>query len=115
MAELEREFADEFAATAASTFRASSNISVTNSLYHYYALMTGRAVVQTAARTAYIDTTMHAGLREMDALLHETVDGLLLPQRRKRPGDRSGGTRHRGHGVPRALLSDPGAVGAVSA
>jgi len=68
MAEMEREFAQEFAATAASTFRARSNISVTNSLYHYYALMTGRAVVQTAARTAYIDTTTHAGLRDMQAL-----------------------------------------------
>jgi hypothetical protein len=43
---------------------------VTNSLYHYYALMTGRAVVQTAARTAYIDTTTHAGMRDMQAMLH---------------------------------------------
>src|SRR3546814_8499742 len=31
MAEMEREFAEDFATTAASTFRASSNISVTNS------------------------------------------------------------------------------------
>ncbi|GGF92117.1 exopolysaccharide phosphotransferase CpsY [Rhodococcoides trifolii] len=69
MYELEKEFPDEFAATAASTFRASSNISVTNSLYHYYALLSGRAVVQTAASVKYIDTTMRQGLREMDRLL----------------------------------------------
>ena len=69
MEEMEKEFPDEFAATAASTFRASSNISVTNSLYHYYALMSGRAVVQTAARVKYVDTTMRSGLRDMDSLL----------------------------------------------
>lgn len=66
MEEMEKEFPDEFAATAASTFRASTNISVTNSLYHYYALMSGRAVVQTAARVKYVDTTMKSGLRDMD-------------------------------------------------
>ncbi|NDV07902.1 sugar phosphotransferase [Rhodococcus opacus] len=69
MEEMEKEFPDEFAATAASTFRASTNISVTNSLYHYYALMSGRAVVQTAARVKYVDTTMKSGLRDMDSLL----------------------------------------------
>jgi Stealth protein CR2, conserved region 2/Stealth protein CR3, conserved region 3 len=37
--ELEREFSQEFARTRASRFRASTDISVTNSLYHYYALM----------------------------------------------------------------------------
>ncbi|MHA4850941.1 stealth family protein [Rhodococcus sp. MSC1_016] len=67
--EMEKEFPDEFADTAASTFRASSNISVTNSLYHYYALMSGRAVVQTSARVKYVDTTVKAGLRDMDSLL----------------------------------------------
>ncbi len=69
MADMEREFPEEFAATAASTFRASDNISVTNSLYHYYALMSGRAVVQNSARARYIDTTIKSGLREMDSLL----------------------------------------------
>ncbi|MBY6539292.1 stealth conserved region 3 domain-containing protein [Rhodococcus sp. BP-349] len=69
MFELEKEFPDEFAATAASRFRASSNISVTNSLYHYYALLTGRAVVQTQASVKYVDTTMRSGLRDMDRLL----------------------------------------------
>ncbi|TJZ80221.1 sugar phosphotransferase [Rhodococcus oryzae] len=69
MAEMEEEFPDEFAATAASAFRASANISVTNSLYHYYALMSGRAVAQTAARVKYVDTTMKSGLKDMDSLL----------------------------------------------
>ena len=44
MAELEQTFAEDFARTAASRFRSATDISVTNSLYHYYALMTGRAV-----------------------------------------------------------------------
>ncbi len=69
MAQLEQEFAAEFAATAASRFRSSDDISVTNSLYHYYALMTGRAVAQTAARVRYVDSTAQAGLRDMDRLL----------------------------------------------
>lgn len=69
MAELEREFPAEFAATAASPFRARDNISVTNSLYHYYAQATGQAVTQTAARYRYVDTTTRVGLREMSALL----------------------------------------------
>src|SRR5690606_33028462 len=37
--ELEREFPEEFARTAAARFRSATDISVTNSLYHYYALM----------------------------------------------------------------------------
>ena len=41
MAEMEQVFADDFARTAASRFRSATDISVTNSLYHYYALMTG--------------------------------------------------------------------------
>jgi hypothetical protein len=44
LAELEAEFPGEFAATQASRFRSATDISVTNSLYHYYALLTGRAV-----------------------------------------------------------------------
>jgi hypothetical protein len=66
--EMEREFPGEFAATAASRFRSATDISVTNSLYHYYALMSGRAV-QSSARTKYVDTTSHAGLADMRALL----------------------------------------------
>jgi hypothetical protein len=69
MQEMEQEFADEFAATMASTFRASTNISVTNSFYHYYALLTGRALRNESATAKYIDTTTGAGLRSLDKLL----------------------------------------------
>jgi hypothetical protein len=67
--EMEREFAAEYAATAASRFRAKDNISVTNSLYHYYALLTGRAVTQENARVKYVDTTLSSGLASLDQLL----------------------------------------------
>ncbi|MBF6330706.1 stealth family protein [Nocardia transvalensis] len=60
--EMELEFAEDFARTRTSRFRAATDISVTNSLYHYYALLTGRAVPQEAARMRYVDTTSHAGL-----------------------------------------------------
>jgi hypothetical protein len=62
LCELEREFATDFARTQASRFRASTDISVTNSLYHYYALLTGRAVPHESAHACYIDTTSHDGL-----------------------------------------------------
>ncbi|MDY0892827.1 stealth conserved region 3 domain-containing protein [Frigoribacterium sp. CFBP9030] len=74
MYELEHEFADDFAATAASPFRAKENISVTNSLYHYYSLMTGRAIVQENARVSYIDTTMVSGLASLSDLLKKRSD-----------------------------------------
>jgi hypothetical protein len=69
LTEMEHEFADDFRATAASRFRAADNISVTNSLYHYYALLTGRAIVQENAVVKYIDTTMLSGLAALDDLL----------------------------------------------
>lgn len=72
MAELEREFADDFARTAASRFRSATDISVTNSLYHYYALMTGRAVSTRRPRVRYIQTTLAASLRRMDRLSERT-------------------------------------------
>lgn len=68
LAELEAEFPDEFAATQASRFRSATDISVTNSLYHYYALLTGRAVPHESARACYIDTTSHDGLRMLASL-----------------------------------------------
>ena len=68
LAELEAEFPDEFAATQASRFRSATDISVTNSLYHYYALLTGRAVPDESARACYIDTTSHDGLRMLAGL-----------------------------------------------
>ncbi|BDI22083.1 stealth family protein [Herbiconiux sp. L3-i23] len=67
--DLAREFPDEFRRTAASPFRAADNISVTNSLYHYYALMTGRAVQKVGAKVLYVDTTMKSGLRMLKKLL----------------------------------------------
>lgn len=67
--ELEAEFPDEFRATAASTFRSATDISVTNSLYHYYALMTGRAVTEHQMKVLYVDTTARSGLTEMRKLL----------------------------------------------
>ncbi|WP_421844101.1 stealth family protein [Mycobacterium sp.] len=71
--EMEQEFPEEFARTQASAFRSGTDISVTNSLYHYYALMTGRAVQQEKAKVLYVDTTSHAGLR-------------LLPELRRQRG-----------------------------
>ncbi len=62
IAEMEREFPEDFAATGASPFRAKDNISVTNSLYHYYALLTGRSVQNTDSSVLYVDTTTHKGL-----------------------------------------------------
>jgi hypothetical protein len=63
LAELEATFPAEFAATQASRFRSATDISVTNSLYHYYALLTGRAVPHELARACYVDTTSRDGLR----------------------------------------------------
>jgi hypothetical protein len=73
LTELEREFPVEFARTQASAFRSSTDISVTNSFYHYYALMTGRAVQQEKAKVLYVNTTTRAGLE-------------LLPELRKKRG-----------------------------
>lgn len=71
--EMEREFPEEFARTQASAFRSGTDISVTNSFYHYYALMTGRAVQQEKAKVLYVNTTTRQGLG-------------LLPDLRKRRG-----------------------------
>jgi hypothetical protein len=59
---MEREFPEEFARTQASAFRSSTDVSVTNSFYHYYALMTGHAVQQEKAKVLYVDTTTREGL-----------------------------------------------------
>ncbi|NKX53148.1 stealth conserved region 3 domain-containing protein [Arthrobacter mobilis] len=69
LCEMEQEFAEEFKTTAASRFRAKDNISVTNSLYHYYSLLTGRAVTKIGAKVTYVDTTMHSGLKKLKRLL----------------------------------------------
>ncbi|KQR50801.1 sugar phosphotransferase [Leifsonia sp. Leaf336] len=67
--EMEREFAEDFRRTAASPFRSATDISVTNSLYHYYGLMTGRAVTQTQAKVLYIETTLRQAPDMMRRLL----------------------------------------------
>jgi hypothetical protein len=69
LTELEHEFPQDFARTQASRFRASTDISVTNSLYHYYALMTGRAVQNESAKVLYVDTTLRSGLAKLPKLL----------------------------------------------
>ncbi|WP_028477691.1 stealth family protein [Nocardia sp. CNY236] len=77
--EMEEEFAADFARTSSSRFRAASDISVTNSLYHYYALLTGRAAPQEVARTRYVDTTSRAGLAMLSGLAqHRDVDFFCL-------------------------------------
>jgi hypothetical protein len=68
---MEHEFAEEFRATAASPFRAADNISVTNSLYHYYALLTGHSVQNTSSSVLYVDTTTYKGLGLMKRLLKQ--------------------------------------------
>jgi UDP-glucose 4-epimerase len=68
MAELEETFADDFARTAASRFRSATDISVTNSLYHYYALLTGRAIATRVPRVRYAQTTLAGGVRRMQRL-----------------------------------------------
>ncbi|RJO75904.1 exopolysaccharide phosphotransferase [Nocardia panacis] len=68
LCEMEREFPVDFARTSASRFRAATDISVTNSLYHYYALLTGRAIPQESARMRYVDTTSRAGLAMLTGL-----------------------------------------------
>ncbi|MEV6767412.1 stealth family protein [Nocardia sp. NPDC051030] len=66
--EMEQAFPDDFARTRTSRFRSATDISVTNSLYHYYALLTGRAVPQETAKMRYVDTTMYTGLALLDGL-----------------------------------------------
>jgi hypothetical protein len=69
IAELEQRLPEDFRRTAASPFRSSTDISVTNSLYHYYAMATGRATLQNDAKVRYVDTTLRRGLDELETLL----------------------------------------------
>ena len=71
LAELEAAFPEDFRRTAASRFRSATDISVTNSLYHYYALMAGRAVQQTIAKVQYIETTLRKARPAMERLLRQ--------------------------------------------
>ena len=76
--ELEREFPEDFARTAASRFRSATDVSVTNCLYHYYAQFTGRAIASTTPRVRYVQTTTAAGLRHMERLTERPVDMFCL-------------------------------------
>ncbi len=79
MRELQAEFPEEFRRTAASRFRSATDISVTNSLYHYYALLTGRAVIERNVKALYVDTTAKSGLTAMRKVLTKrNVDLLCL-------------------------------------
>ena len=71
LTELEREFPQDFARTQASRFRASTDISVTNSLYHFYALMTGHAVQNESAKVLYVNSTLRSGLAKLPELLRK--------------------------------------------
>jgi hypothetical protein len=68
MDELEQAFPEDFARTAASRFRSATDISVTNSLYHYYAQFTGRAIATARPRVRYVQTTLAASLAGMERL-----------------------------------------------
>lgn len=77
--EMEQVFSEDFARTRTSRFRAATDISVTNSLYHYYALLTGRAVPQEAAKMRYVNTTSHSGLALLEGLVRRrNVDFFCL-------------------------------------
>lgn len=71
LSEMEREFPEEFRRTAAARFRSATDISVTNSFYHYYALMTGRAVEQRQAKVKYIETTLKSAVPALERLLRK--------------------------------------------
>lgn len=66
--ELEEQFPEDFARTAAARFRSMSDISVTNSLYHYYAMFTGRAAPTSDPRVRYVQTTTTGALERIDRL-----------------------------------------------
>lgn len=77
--ELEQEFPDDFTRTAATRFRSMNDISVTNSLYHYYAMLTGRAAPTESPRVRYVQTTTAGALHSMDRLSgRRDIDMLCL-------------------------------------
>ncbi len=68
---LEEEFPEDFERTASARFRSATDISVTNSLYHFFALLTGFAVPQESLRVNYVDTTAREGIDALGLLLRE--------------------------------------------
>jgi hypothetical protein len=85
MNELEAEFPEDFRRTAASRFRSASDISVTNSLYHYYALVTGHAVEQRQAKVTYVETTLRRSLNQLDRLLRRRDQDMFCLNDGSRP------------------------------
>ncbi|ROT31094.1 stealth conserved region 3 domain-containing protein [Micromonospora sp. HM5-17] len=91
--DLDREFPEEVARTAASQLRAHSDISIASSLHHYYSYLTGRAVPGSIAMQ-YVDTgdpAKHPMLtrilvtREYDSFcLNDTHHGMLDPDTQHR-------------------------------
>jgi hypothetical protein len=69
--EMREAFSEQFVQTYSSRFRQKDNISVTNSLYHYYTLLTGRSVQKVGAKMTYVDTTMYSGLDMLGKLLRK--------------------------------------------
>ena len=109
--EMEQEFPEDFARTAASAFRSATDISVTNSLYHYYALMTGRAVTQTQAKVQYIETTLRRRPAMMKRLLKRRDQDMFCLNDGSKPEIAAEERTRIVTRLPRALLPDPRAVG----
>ncbi len=85
MNQLEAEFPEDVRRTAASRFRSAGDISVTNSLYHYYALITGRAVEQKQAKVTYVETTLRRSLNQLDRLLRRRDQDMFCLNDGSRP------------------------------
>lgn len=75
--ELEGRFPDEFARTAASTFRSPGDISPI-ALHSWYALRTGRAVISDDVRLAYVNLAAPTALRTIRSLRPELFDFVCL-------------------------------------
>ena len=78
---------------------------MTNSLYHYYALMTGRAVTQTRRRVRYVDTTMHCRPEETAKLLQKRNRDMFCLNDGSFPEVPAEERAARGHRLPGAATS----------
>lgn len=78
LADLEREFPDQVAATAASRFRSGDDLSIASSLAHYYGFVTGRAVPG-PVKSVYADIADPTSPAKLDKLLAQRdADQLCL-------------------------------------
>ncbi|WP_150307097.1 stealth family protein [Planctomonas psychrotolerans] len=75
--EMEDEWPEDFERTRGSAFRNRTDISVTGALYHYYAMLTGRAIRNETVRVGYVDTTSYAGLDSLAGLLERRTDDVF--------------------------------------